>query len=308
MSSVLSASQPLNSNTLANPTTPFYSGVQNAGVSQVVAGNGIVVSPSNGQGVVTVSASSGPAAGVTQIIAGSNVTLSPTTGVGAVTVNASAVAGTANQISANTASGVTTVALLPPSPAPTAGSYTAANITIDALGRVTAATNSSVSSFWAAIGNSSQDGQLFAPNGTYGTGQTNPIPITSNINTTLLANIPAATANISGILNLQLKTYGYTQGGCTPNAVLTGFIVSLVVGTAAQMTQWCPVDPLQVKPAILPFACNIPQLASQNLQVSIQPYCVQGGVPVPYTVFQVATPIAFAVTGFLANYTSATII
>jgi len=71
----------LSSNTLANANTPLYSGgAAGGGVSQLIAGSGIVLNPTSGQGVVTVSQQGG--AGVTALNVGSS-TLN-----GAVTVTA----------------------------------------------------------------------------------------------------------------------------------------------------------------------------------------------------------------------------
>jgi len=121
-------SGPLSSNTLANINTPLYNG-----------------------------SSSGPtgSSGVTQLIAGTNVTLSPSTGVGVVTVNAlgptgANVAGTANQINAAVASGVTTLSLAPVSYTGATGTNYSnpSYLQVDPLGRVIAAT-AGVSNFFS---------------------------------------------------------------------------------------------------------------------------------------------------------------
>ena len=56
------------------------------GVTQIVAGTDIAITPTGGTGVVTINSTA--TGGVSQIIAGNNVTISPTGGTGNVTINA----------------------------------------------------------------------------------------------------------------------------------------------------------------------------------------------------------------------------
>ena len=62
----------LSSNTLANPNTALYSGGGSGGVTQLVAGSGVTLSPAGGTGVVTVTSTT-PAAGVFTSITNSGV-------------------------------------------------------------------------------------------------------------------------------------------------------------------------------------------------------------------------------------------
>ena len=86
----LTISQPLNSNTVANINTPFYGGSAppSGGVTSIIAGSNVTISPTTGIGAVTINASGGSGGGVTSIIAGSNITIDPIDGTGAVTINA----------------------------------------------------------------------------------------------------------------------------------------------------------------------------------------------------------------------------
>ena len=72
--------------TTVTGTYPTFDISSDSGVTQIVAGNDISISPVGGTGIVTINSTS--QGGVTSLIAGNNITLSPVTGLGDVTVNA----------------------------------------------------------------------------------------------------------------------------------------------------------------------------------------------------------------------------
>ena len=72
--------------TVVTGTYPTFNVSSDSGVTQIVAGNDISISPVGGTGVVTINSTS--QGGVTSLIAGDNVTLSPVSGLGDVTVGA----------------------------------------------------------------------------------------------------------------------------------------------------------------------------------------------------------------------------
>jgi len=72
--------------TVVTGTYPSFNISSDSGVTQILAGTDISISPGGGTGIVTINSTS--QGGVTSIVAGDNVTLSPISGLGNVTVGA----------------------------------------------------------------------------------------------------------------------------------------------------------------------------------------------------------------------------
>lgn len=232
----------LSSNTLANPNRAIYGGAVASGVTQLVAGSGVTLSPAGGTGIVTIN-----------------------------TVESGSVIGTPNQITATTAGGTTTLALASPSPAPVAGPYTNADITIDAFGRVIAAANGSASLSNVSFYRSS----LVLPDNPAGTGNT--------------VNLFAGTGLYTGLL--PNAYYLMTVSGCIQNTTPAVFPAGLTNG-AYLLNYGAFTAPGQVQLGQSIYTSGLINVA--DLQSPIASASTIGNIPINYSA--IVQPAALALT------------
>lgn len=163
---------------------------------------------------------------VTQIIAGTNVTISPTTGIGAVTVNATGGgSGTITGVTAGTGltgggtSGTVTLAI--DTTGVTAGSYTSADITVNAEGQITSASSGgssyslggTLSSSNIAVGSGAGTGPTISVTGLDGNHNVNLTTGTSPVASATLFTLTFTTSrgHTSYPLLYQVGSTGYTS-------------------------------------------------------------------------------------------------